>query len=276
MKPYRRFAIPSGQAGQLPLYVETIGTVREAGRIARSTGYPYYHWLQTLSGEGAFIVDGRRHSLPAGSGMMIAPGVPHVYEPVTDLWETAYLTFGGAAAGTMLLALGLIEPAPIRWETASPPDGYLQGMLDRIEADDDLFGLEASADAYRFLLTLRRHGRSGRQDSAARASEKLRPLIEWMERRYPDPDAGLTEMREVLGMPASTMNELFRRAFGQSPYNYLIDLRIRKAKEMLIGRPQETVSRIASLAGFRDASHFVATFRRKAGLTPDKFRQLYE
>lgn len=276
MQTYRRFAIPPGQTGQLPLFVETIGTVREEGKIARATGYPYYHWLQTLSGEGAFAVDGRKYSLPAGSGILVPPEAPHVYEPVSDSWETAYLTFGGAGAATMLIALGLIEPAPVRWEENSPLASYLERMLDRIEAGDDPFGLEASADAYRFLLTLRRHGRSGRQDSVDRASERLRPLIEWMERHYADPSAGLSDMRSVLGMPPSTMNELFRRTFGQSPYNYFIDLRIRKAKEMLIGRPQETVSRIATLAGFRDTSHFVATFRRKTGLPPDKFRQLYE
>ncbi|MFC3800162.1 helix-turn-helix domain-containing protein [Cohnella sp. GCM10012308] len=276
MRTYRRFAIPSGQTGQLPLFVETIGTVREAGKIARPTGYPFYHWLQTLGGEGAFSVDSHKYSLPAGSGILVPPEAPHVYEPASEEWETAYLTFGGSAAATMLIALGLIEPAPIRWEQASPLADYLEKMLDRIESDADPFGLEASADAYRFLLTLRRHGKSGRQDSVDRASWRLRPLIEWMERHYDDPDAGLTDMRSVLGMPPSTMNELFRRAFGQSPYNYFIELRIRKAKEMLIGRPQETVSRIATLAGFRDTSHFVATFRRKTGLPPDKFRQLYE
>lgn len=276
MKTYRRFAIPSGQTGQLPLFVETIGTVREEGKIARATGYPCYHWLQTLNGEGSFAVEGRKYSLPAGSGILVPPEMPHAYEPVSESWETAYLTFGGTAAAAMLIALGLIEPAPVRWDKNSPLAGYLEQMLDRIEADNDPFGLDASADAYRFLLTLRRHGRSGRQDSVERASERLRPLIEWMERRYDDPNAGLADMRAVLGMPPSTMNELFRRAFGQPPYDYLIDLRIRKAKEMLIGRPQEKVSRIAALAGFRDSSHFVATFRRKTGLPPDKFRQLYE
>ncbi|MDG0813247.1 AraC family transcriptional regulator [Cohnella rhizosphaerae] len=276
MQTYRRFAIPPGQTGHLPLFVETIGTVREEGKIARATGYPYYHWLQTLSGEGIFVVDGRKYSLPAGSGILVPPETAHMYEPAAEAWETAYLTFGGTAAAAMLIALGLIEPVPVRWEKESPLEGYLERMLDRIEADDDPFGLEASADAYRFLLTMRRHGRSGRQDSVERASERLRPLIEWMDLRYADPDAGLADMRAVLGMPPSTMNELFRRAFGQSPYEYFIDLRIRKAKEMLIGRPQEKVARVATLAGFRDTSHFVATFRRKTGLPPDKFRQLYK
>lgn len=276
MQTYRRFAIPPGQRGRLPLYVESIGTVREERRIGRPDGYPCYHWLQTVSGEGVFTADGRRFSLPAGSGALIAPGVPHSYEPASDVWETAYLTFDGPAAGPALLALGLMKPVPLRWSPGAPPDNYVHEMLDRIEADGDLFGLEASADAYRFLLLLTRHATSGRQQSVDRASERLKPLIEWMERNYSDPEAGLAGMREALAMPASTMNELFRRAFGQTPYHYLIDLRIRKAKEMLIGRPQETVTRIAALSGFRDASHFVATFRRKTDIPPDKFRQLYE
>jgi AraC family transcriptional regulator of arabinose operon len=40
-------------------------------------------------------------------------------------------------------------------------------------------------------------------------------------------------------------------------------------------RPDWIVRRIGEAVGFRDASHFVATFRAKEGITPDKYRNLY-
>ncbi|CAM3791858.1 AraC family transcriptional regulator [Cohnella lubricantis] len=274
----RRFVLPLPLGKTLPLFVETVGTTIEANRIVRTEGYPHYHWLQTVDGEGRFTVGDHAFPLPAGSGVLVPPGVPHIYESAGGRWDTAYLTFGGPAVPSILQSLGLTEPAPIHWEPddSSPMNGMIDEMMDRLESDLDLFGLNASADAYRFLLTLRQHWRSGNRAAIIRGSERLRPLLDWMEEHYSDAEVGLEEMQRVLDMPISTMNVLFRHTFGVSPYAYLIHLRLRKAKELLIGSPSLTVKMIAERVGFRDASHFVATFRRKTGLPPEQFRKLYE
>ncbi len=274
----RRFVLAPAHGRTLPLFVETVGTTLEPSRMVRPDGYPYYHWLQTTAGEGSFTANGATFSLPVHSGVLVHPGVPHTYEPAGGRWETAYLTFGGPAVPEILLALNLLESQPVRWEPgdATPLNQAIEDMLDRIEEDSDLFGLNASADAYRFLLALRQYGQFDNRSAIVRSSERLRPLLDWLELRYADAEIGLAEMKEVLDMPASTMNVLFRHAFGVSPYVYLIHLRLRKAKELLIGMPDASVKAIAELVGFRDASHFVATFRRKTGLPPEQFRRLYE
>lgn len=274
----RRLVLPLPLGKPLPLFVETVGTTIEASRIVRTEGYPHYHWLQTTSGEGRFTARDRTFPLPFASGVLVPPGVPHAYESAGGQWNTAYLTFGGPAVPEILRSLGLTEPAPIHWDSdaASPLNRIIEELMDRLEADDDLFGLNASAGAYRFLLTLRQHGRSGSRAAIIRGSEKLRPLLDWLESHYEDAEVGLEEMQRVLGMPVSTMNVLFRHTFGVSPYAYLIHLRLRKAKELLIGSQGLTVKIIAERVGFRDASHFVATFRRKTGLPPEQFRKLYE
>ncbi|MNN80856.1 Transcriptional activator NphR [compost metagenome] len=82
-------------------------------------------------------------------------------------------------------------------------------------------------------------------------------------------------MASQLGISGRQLNERFRELFGQTAYAYLIQLRIRKAKEWLPSRPDWTVRRIGEAVGFRDASHFVSTFRQKEGMTPDAYRNLY-
>lgn len=271
----RRFVLTNGQESSLPLFVETVGTAREENKMVRSDGYPYYHWLQTVSGEGLFSVGGRMYALPVNSGILVKPGVAHAYESRGGLWDTAYLTFGGPVAQELLQSLELLEPAPMHWEEDSPIRVLLEGILDRLEENNDLFGLTASAEAYRFLITLRQYGSFDSRSAMVRSSEKLRPLLEWMERSYANADIGLAEMTEALSMPASSLNVLFRSTFGVSPYVYLIQLRLRKAKELLIGQPASTVKEIAERVGFRDSSHFIATFRRKTGLPPEQYRRLY-
>ncbi|MNN78108.1 Transcriptional activator NphR [compost metagenome] len=68
---------------------------------------------------------------------------------------------------------------------------------------------------------------------------------------------------------------MFLQTFGLSPYAYFVRLRIRKSKEMLVTQPDLTVKAISWLVGFRDVSHFVATFRKQSGTTPDQFRRLH-
>jgi transcriptional regulator GlxA family with amidase domain len=82
-------------------------------------------------------------------------------------------------------------------------------------------------------------------------------------------------MAEQLDVGERQMNERFRELFGQTAYAYLIQLRLRKAKEWLPSRPEWTVRQIGEAVGFRDASHFVATFRQKEGMTPEKYRRLH-
>lgn len=58
-------------------------------------------------------------------------------------------------------------------------------------------------------------------------------------------------------------------------YAYFILLRIRKAKELMTLYPRMTIKEVAGQVGFRDSSHFVATFRRLEDVTPEQFRNLY-
>jgi AraC family transcriptional regulator len=61
------------------------------------------------------------------------------------------------------------------------------------------------------------------------------------------------------------------RLTGQSPYRYLIDQRVRRAKKLLLGTDQ-SIARIALEAGFASHSHFADHFRKLTGTTPSRYR----
>ena len=58
---------------------------------------------------------------------------------------------------------------------------------------------------------------------------------------------------------------------GISPYRHLIDLRVRLAKELLLGRDQ-SIARIAREKGFASYGHFADHFRKLTGTTPSRYR----
>ncbi|OUM95213.1 MAG: transcriptional regulator [Thermobacillus sp. ZCTH02-B1] len=277
MKVHRRIVMPFEQLRRLPLAVESVGINPEQERIVRPDGYPYYHWLQTLSGSGRITAEGRTRTLPAGSGVLLFPGVKHSYEADEGGWETAYLTFGGAAAESILAAAGVHRSMFCSWPPEAEVGRLITAMVERLETGGDVFGIEASSAAYHFLLALTRYATNqpGRKKSDPDRLEKLRKAVEWMESRISDPTVGVEQIADVLRLSGRRVTGLFREAFGQPPYAYFIQLRLRKAKELLTGSSPLSVREVAQRVGFRDASHFIATFRRHVGMTPEQFRRLH-
>lgn len=272
---YRRFVFSPFGNSHLPILVESIGFNPTQEAIDRPEGYPWYHWIGTVEGEGKLSYGNESFILSTNSGVLLPPGMPHSYRASTSMpWETYYLTFGGNAAGTILSGFSIRDTTYFRWEPDSPIIPLLGSIIRQLEQEPDLFGLETSADTYRFLGLLSKYGQTG-SISLARNTEKLVPLLRWMEKHYGNPDIGLPDLADVLEVSPRHLSKLFQGMFGLSPYAYLVHLRMNKAKERLASNPEHTVSSIASETGFRDASHFVATFRKHTGMTPQQFRRLH-
>lgn len=272
---YRRIVFAHEGGQHLPITLDSMGHNPEQEPISRPDGYDTYHWLQTSQGKGVIHFENKTFSLPVGSGVLLLPYTPHRYEASTANWRTYYLTFGGQSTSSILETLGMKVNSFYRWENEAPLSYLLKEMLDRHDASQDMFGLGTSTDAYHFLLTLSKYGQLHNNTAITRNVDKLQSLLKWMDSHYDDPDIGLNDLAEQLGVSGRYLNSLFLQTFGFSPYAYFVRLRIRKSKEMLVSQPELTVKTISQQVGFRDVSHFVATFRKQSGTTPEQFRKLH-
>lgn len=260
----------------LPLQLETIGMNSDQETLNRPEGYPCFHWLQTLEGEGELSVNGQIWRLPNHSGVLLAPGTPHRYETKSSGWKTAYITFQGSLAASFVESLGWSIAERLHWEYGSERfSTQFERILTFAESEGDPSGWNFSADLYRFLTLLRTDSRTDKKPSTSKRLEQIQGLLNWLETELANPEIGLMEMASTLGIGGRQLNSRFRELFGQTAYAYLIQLRLRKAKEWLPSRPDWTIRRISEAVGFRDPSHFVATFRQKEGMTPNAYRKLY-
>ncbi len=64
---------------------------------------------------------------------------------------------------------------------------------------------------------------------------------------------------------------IFKKNTGKTPYAYLIDLKIKKAKELLATETY-SINEISILCGFSNRTHFSTVFKRKVGVTPSFYR----
>jgi YesN/AraC family two-component response regulator len=66
------------------------------------------------------------------------------------------------------------------------------------------------------------------------------------------------------------MSKLFKQETGESPINYLIKIRMEKAKELLV-KEELSVKEIANSVGYQDAYHFSKLFKKYTGNSPSDY-----
>jgi AraC family transcriptional regulator len=82
-------------------------------------------------------------------------------------------------------------------------------------------------------------------------------------------DLTVSGIAQAVNMSPYHFTRLFKESTGQAPYQYVVEARARKAKELLTtGR--FTISEVALRVGFADQSHLTRHFKRVFGLTPKR------
>lgn len=82
----------------------------------------------------------------------------------------------------------------------------------------------------------------------------------------------VVDMARRAGLSTSRFNDLFKIQYGMTPHQYLLDMRINHACELLYttGLTQEE---IANYCGFSDIHHFSKSFKKKVGVPPGEYRK---
>lgn len=81
----------------------------------------------------------------------------------------------------------------------------------------------------------------------------------------------LEDLAKHVGMNRSSMCTYFKQKTGKTIFQYLIDLRISIAQQLL-SSPDLSVAQCCYKCGFNDIPHFNRTFKRWVGMTPNEYR----
>lgn len=102
---------------------------------------------------------------------------------------------------------------------------------------------------------------------------RVKMVIHFIEENG-DRQLSLNEIARSINVSPWHLCRLFRMGTGTSVNQYLLGLRMQKAKELL-----ETtclrVKEIMNQVGIRDESHFARTFKKLFGVSPSQYRTLY-
>lgn len=111
-----------------------------------------------------------------------------------------------------------------------------------------------------------------RQQADASRSELLRPVLQFISDNFRE-ELSIEQLAAMAHLSKSYFMGVFKRSAGVSAVEYINQLRIKEACEMLRSS-EKTIAETAYECGFRNLSNFNKQFRRIVGCAPNEYRKL--
>ncbi len=239
--------------------------------IHRET-FPYSSIEYVVRGHGTLTLQNRTYALRAGVIFSYGPGVRQdIVADRTDPPVKYFVDFAGTKSQEILHVCGL--PAGTAGQIF--PAHEIQAIFDELirhgqrasQRSPELCGklLECMA----MEIAEARAPRQGVETLSFLSYQRCRHQMEMHFRRL----RTLREIAQECNLNEAYLCRLFQRYGHQSPYQYLLRLKMNQAAELLL-QPGALVKQVAHQTGLGDAVHFSRVFKKVFGLSPDAFRHM--
>ena len=227
-----------------------------------------------LRGNGEFRRKGKTWKVKAPCVLTQWPGELPVYGPQgpTKTWDEVFLIYDARAIASLRRRGFVVDKRPV-W------------------AIDNIDGVLAQLEELRLLNRAPQPAQVA--DHVDRVCERMilesllpvRPRaevvpeeapfrIEALLRRNPEKEFDFDRLSETYGLSSSSLRRQWNRTFPVPPQRYLLDLRMQKARRLLI-ESSSRVGEIARQVGFEDVLYFSRRFHLSTGLCPSAYRKRY-
>lgn len=96
--------------------------------------------------------------------------------------------------------------------------------------------------------------------------------VEYITQNFGDSQLGVTALAKRFHFSAQYFGQKFLNFTGKSVTEYIIQVRMEKARDYLLSRPDMDIIDIAEKVGYNSASYFSTAFKKYYGVTPSGFR----
>lgn len=230
-----------------------------------------YQLIYVVKGAGSFENENSKTiKITSGSIIMLHPGIWHRYKPDEGIdWQTYWIGFGGMIARLLIKKTGFTADSPIR--TIGYEPNVIETFTQIIKTSQVEFA------GYQQVLAsdlMKLFGWIHTSEKRAKfKDDEIDSIIHMskillMENHY-EPIASIAQ---ELNIGYSKFRKLFKAYTGMSPGEFRMQHKIRRAMDLLIGKP-ESVKEVAYELGFESPQYFIRIFKKKAGMTPSEYRK---
>lgn len=98
----------------------------------------------------------------------------------------------------------------------------------------------------------------------------VRKALAYLDNHFYE-NCSIGELAEKLNLNRSYLQRIFKEETGQTPAAYLLNLRLRRASELL-ARTNLPLAEVSDYVGFSSQQYFNHVFRKHRGITPGQYR----
>jgi len=227
------------------------------------------HALVIVSEGRGRYVDARHpsgRSIDAPSLVWLYPGIEHGYGPASGGWAEHWMLFSGRAT-LAYEQLGVWSRSNPIVELAAAPSAALALFGELRSA---LSGVGERNQLSASILCQRVIERASASASASAGDVGQRDLIAEFA-AFAFTTMSVRERAQRLGLTVGQLRVAVARASGFTPLDYVVELRIARACELLV-ETTASVREISGDVGYDDPAYFTRLFTRRLGSAPTVFR----
>lgn len=263
----------TAQAKRLPFYLIECGYFfAKKNYYTKRNNSDMYLLFATISGKGKLLYEGGEYILEKNTVVVISCDAFQHYASLSEeIWEFRWITFNGTAAGEFYK---LINPGGINILNTAKIIEYAE-MLEEVgkhyKHQELVYSLQVSSIISNLLTDVITERIEGERIGTG-GIERLKPVIDFIDHHY-NQKISIQELADMMFISKYYFIILFRTNVGVTPHEYLVNLRIKKAKELLVSTDL-SLAEIADKTGFCDSKNLIMNFKKNTSMTPRKYRTL--
>lgn len=239
--------------------------------IHRAT-FPFYAFEYVARGRGELKLNRRSYILEPGWLFSYGPGVPHhIIGSQSDPLVKYFVCFTGKGALALLRSCHLL---PGRVAQVFPPNAPAPLFDEIVESGLQVWPRTADlcASLLECLALKIAAAKAPLEGAETPAFATYQHCRQHIEENFPNLKT-LRQIAQECHMDGAYLCRLFQRYDHQSPYQFLMRLKMNLAAEWL-QQPGALIKQVAERIGFGDPFHFSRVFKSAFGVAPDTFRRL--
>lgn len=232
-----------------------------------------YQIIYFVDGEGYFMPDSlSKIKIEKGNAIILYPRQWHTYKPSAKTgWKEFYIGFEGPIVENIVSNKFISEKNQIL------QIGFSQTLVDlfkkaiEIAKEDNLFSQQRLAGIGLNIISELIFLSQKDQSKSDRSAEIIEQAKAIMYENYSN-DIDLMKVAQRLGASYSWFRKVFKQYTSQSPAHYFQEIKIRKAKELLL-ESNMPIKEISYELNFSSYEYFISRFKKNTGMTPLEFRR---
>lgn len=227
-----------------------------------------------LEGKGTFITKHGKYRLKKGDAFLISPDEETTYRAdAKEPWTYAWIGFHGYRVPGFVEKMGLAKEKPvITLDNPSEIVAYIERMIRerQLTAVNELRRLSSLLEIIALVIEQQMKKKKNNSHDYPRGTY-VRYAVDYMTYNYKK-RIKIDELADMIGISRSHLTLSFKKEMNTSPQEFLVNLRMEKACELLRDTT-DPINNIASDVGYSDSMAFSKAFKQKMGESPKAYRE---